>query len=533
MKRISSIVLAALLPAVQLLAQSYVTGSIESNSIQYAEDKSTGAILPVDRFGSNNYAKVDAYLGNFSAGMQIEGYMPALQGYPSFLDGVSMMSKYVAYSNSGWNVRLGNFYGQFGSGLLFRSWEDRDLGFNNSLEGIDVAYSWNDALSVRGICGRPRVGMSYNPDWVRGADLNISPLRAFGVDVVDFDLGASYIDRYQDASSYLPEDGIRSNVNGLSYRAGLGWNGLSLNGEYVTRQAEDIFPESETGKAYVAELAYSGHGLGVTATFRKMKNMVFYMEREDNDGLYHVLNYTPALTQQYTYSLTTMNPYFSHPLDEVGGQVDISYNFRRNTLFGGKRGLKIHANYSEWHGPENAFFGIGDDALYFRDASIDFDKSLSKSLKLKGLYSFQSYNPLLKGPSHLGEAMWNSHIVVLDLLWKIDKKQSLRSEFQHLATKKNIVDGQTEYNRYRSNWVSGLVEYNLGSKWSVYVQDSWNYGNDEKKMHYYNGGASWSGASMRADLSFGRYMQGYICSGGVCRTIPAYTGANLKFTFIF
>ena len=150
MKR-TVITLAALFAALSAFAQhdGYVTGSIESNSIQYAKDEATGAVLPEDRFGSNNYAKVDAFWGNFSAGFQIEGYMPVLQGFSPYLEGITLTSKYAAYNADGWSVRLGNFYGQFGSGLLFRSWEDRDLGFNNSLEGIDVAYNWNDAVSFR------------------------------------------------------------------------------------------------------------------------------------------------------------------------------------------------------------------------------------------------------------------------------------------------------------------------------------------------------------------------------------------------
>ena len=524
--------LVALLAASSAFAQheGYVTGSIESNSIQYAQDEATGAVLPKDHFGSNNYAKVDAFWGNFSAGFQIEGYMPVLQGFPNWLEGVALTSKYAAYSADGWNVRLGNFYGQFGSGLLFRSWEDRDLGFNNSLEGIDVAYNWNDAVSLRAICGRPRLGLTAVEDiWVRGADANIAIARLVGLSAFDIDLGASYINRYEEAWGSTE----RGSVGGYSARAGLGWNGLSLKGEYVTRQSnyigEDV--EETPGEAIVAELGYSGHGLGITATFRKMSNMVFGISRDSMDGIYEILNYTPALTQQYTYSLTTINPYYSHPKDEIGGQVDISYNFRRGSLLGGKRGLKLHANYSEWHGPSNAFMGSGEQILYFRDASIDIDKSFSSKLKMKALYSFQSYNPALKAPNHVGEAMWNSHIVVLDLLYKFDKKHSLRTEIQHLATRKDIQGD--EYDRFRSNWMSGLLEFNLAPAWSIYIQDSWNYNNDEARLHYYNGGFSYSRGSVRADLSYGRYMEGYICSGGVCRLIPAYTGANLKFTFIF
>ena len=53
------------------------------------------------------------------------------------------------------------------------------------------------------------------------------------------------------------------------------------------------------------------------------------------------------------------------------------------------------------------------------------------------------------------------------------------------------------------------------------------------KVHYYNGGFSYSKSRTKVALGYGRYKAGYICSGGVCRQIPAYTGANLSLTMMF
>jgi len=38
---------------------------------------------------------------------------------------------------------------------------------------------------------------------------------------------------------------------------------------------------------------------------------------------------------------------------------------------------------------------------------------------------------------------------------------------------------------------------------------------------------------LRVSAGYGRYRAGYLCSGGVCRMIPAYTGANLTLTASF
>jgi hypothetical protein len=59
------------------------------------------------------------------------------------------------------------------------------------------------------------------------------------------------------------------------------------------------------------------------------------------------------------------------------------------------------------------------------------------------------------------------------------------------------------------------------------------YNHGMTKVHYYNGGFSWSKSRTKVALGYGRYKAGYICSGGVCRQIPAYTGANLSVTMMF
>ena len=137
------------------------SASLESNSIGYINDSCLGAVIPDDRFGSNNYLKMDYNAGNFSAGMQLEGYLPALYGFEIGQQAdpkkLFLASKYIRWSSERLSIHLGDIYDQFGNGLIFRSYEDRNLGFNNSLEGIQLAYSFTDWLSLRGMYGRPRL----------------------------------------------------------------------------------------------------------------------------------------------------------------------------------------------------------------------------------------------------------------------------------------------------------------------------------------------------------------------------------------
>lgn len=105
MKRLQILVCAALVAAVPVRAQEetpdrskgYLTGSFETNSIYYRDDPTIKAISPEDHIGSNNYLKLDYYHGKFSAGVQLEAYLPRLYGYPSEL-------------GSGDKAKLTNYY---------------------------------------------------------------------------------------------------------------------------------------------------------------------------------------------------------------------------------------------------------------------------------------------------------------------------------------------------------------------------------------------------------------------------------------
>ena len=131
--------------AQQVLGNGQVSGSLESSSIYYTPDKKIDR--PEDHFGSNNYIKVDYSSGRFSAGIQMNAYLPALVGYEELASGYKfyLASKYIQWRDKNFEFLVGDIFDQFGNGLAFRSFEDRQLGFNNSLEGVRElsAYLWN------------------------------------------------------------------------------------------------------------------------------------------------------------------------------------------------------------------------------------------------------------------------------------------------------------------------------------------------------------------------------------------------------
>ena len=513
--------------------KGWLTASFETNTILYHQDKKTSATVPDSKFGSNNYLKLDYYNNRFSAGIQLEAYSPVLVGYPSELEKAALTNYYVAWTDDSFSVTAGTFYEQFGSGLLFRSWEDRALGLNNAVMGARVTYNFKDIIAVKALWGLPRFGMKFSDTQVRGADASVSISNAAGWQNVYWDVQGSVISRYEALDADSEIDGCKPNTTGWSARMNLETSGFYFKGEYVDAglkyyynsayDGEGDMYHKKRGNAQLVETGYNNGGLGVGLTLRRMEWMDSKIIN-GNSSTSNMLNYVPALCTQYTYMLTTLHPYASRIGEisesfvnsgELGGQIDVFYNFRRGTVLGGKRGMKLHANFSTYYAIDKpGTFRAGN--LLFRDFSIDWEKQWTKKFKSILLYSLQDYNPSYGARNET----WTSHIVVADLLYKYTSKFSTRLELQYLHTKSDKKD-----------WVAALLEINFAPSWSLYVSDMFNYGSS--MVNYYNGGVAYTKSRTRVGLSYGRYKAGYICSGGVCRQIPAYTGVNLTVTTSF
>ncbi len=548
--------------------EGQVSIALESNSSYYAPDKTLediGLIKPYERvkgnFGSNDYLKVDYSIGRFSAGVQIDGYLPPLYGYDFYeyqqRDSKlsAFLTKYVQWEDQNWGVRLGDIYDQFGNGLIFRAYEDRALAFNNSLAGARAYYNFNNMVNVKVLAGMPRLYDVRSNNAIWGADLSLSISEMAGWNDGMVSVEGSYVGRYQkDASVDYPTAqmpvGLSSDVlNMVSGRANFEYAGFSFRGEYAAKLNEDIFnPQLDAAKGNVisVDLGYNYKRFSVSATFRRQENMITPIEqlRPEGIGGGNTMNYIPLLTRQHTYSLANLNPYRGssvHTGGEIGGQVDVYYSLRNKKARG--KYWNFHANFSMFNTLKHYSQRMAqtiDSRNVWIDFNFDVERQWNKSLKTTFLYSFQRWDEEINHFDSPAAHYCRSHIFVGDVTYKINKKHSLRFEAQYLAS-----------NDYEGDWVAATIEYNLAPKFSFYVSDMWNcekmqdgmYGNyymnldtyeyDNYLLHYYQVGASFTHKSFRAQLSYGRNRAGYVCSGGVCRFQPAYTGVNLALTLSF
>lgn len=538
-----------------------LSGSFETNTIGYVDDKAAGVSAPKNNYGSNNYLKLDYRISKFSAGVQAEYYPQVVQGYEKLLNGFALPTKYVAWTDKYFSVTVGDFYEQFGSGLLFRAWEDRMLGHNNSIGGARVTFNILDYVQGKLIYGVPRYYMgttrgngvqvptrgdffnTYSTTQILGGDLSFDISKMSGIDQLGhrLTLEGSVLTRFEkgipsDINALLLDDAgnktLDLNKNNTSYSARVNYEygGFGFKAEYVGKE-KDIFQNPKThewelraGNAQIVELNYSGYGLSVMGAFRRIDNMQNRIFRGGSFYPANTLNYIPAMSPQHSYSLATINPFSPHIEGEIGGQLDVFYNFKRGTVLGGKRGWKIHGNYSQFFSLEKSNAQAFSPFLY-RDITVDAEKYWTKKFKT---VLFMSIQELAvdggKGTDGRTEA---KNVFVLDMTYKFTRKFSMRGEFQYLYSQEG-VRGQE---KGKGDWVAGLLEFNIAPNWSIYVSDMYNHGGD--KLHYYNAGASFTYSVLRVSASYGRNREGYVCSGGVCRYQPAYTGGNILLSVIF
>lgn len=534
-----------------------IYGGLESNSQWYLNDKGRELRHPEDPVRSNNYLLVNYQLKGFSAGVQVEAYEPnALLNYNPGFKGTDLGTYYAAYKTDKIEITAGYFYEQFGSGMLLRAWEDRALGINTALRGGRVIFRPTDNLRMTALYGRQRTGFSVADGDIYGFDFDWNLSSIFKFESSDLSLGGSWVGR--DEKIALENPVFDELTNMYSGRFNFIHDAFYLSGEYSYKQKDGVLTTQhlltndfvKSGNAVLVNMGYSKSGLGIDATFRRIENFKVLSERlptatgdlqstslNFNDK---VLNFTPALTKQHHSNLANIYVFQAQSkvdyidptkmkAGETGGQIDIFYDFAKGTAMGGKYGTKVALNMSSWYNLpgtyrsvpsdyDTKFFGVGEK--YFSDYNIEIKKRLSDSWLTGFYYINQFYN---KDWIEGGDKV-KTNIVTGEATYNFTENKSIRFEAEHMWADADM-----------KNWAGGTIELNLNDRYSLYVWDIYNYGNDDskKQTHYYNVGGAYRIGATRIAANYGRQRGGLVCVGGVCRFVPESTGFTLSLSTAF
>lgn len=476
----------------------------------------------LDKFGTNSYVNLDYNYRHLTVGLQYEVFEPPMRGFESELKGHRLTQYYLNCALQKYDITVGSFFEQFGSGLIFRSYEERMLGFDNSLRGVSVKASPFRWMRVKAFSGQPRKFLHYSKSWVSGADgeFIISDLwdkdRSRTVAV-----GGAWVLRSN--SSKYDESSIEpKHINLFSGRASFTDNALNLSLEYTYKQKAMSYAMevgdyvNQSGDALLFNVNYNVRGFGLAGVFRRIEHMAFRVDAEPVVAPTVPLNYIPALTKQHRYALPALYPHIPNIEGEIGGQLDMFVDIAM-----GRYPLKLSVNGSLYRSlGDNVkrtapFFGDGSEFLY-GEANIEMEKRFLPTLKTTLGFYFQDRNDEVEGRV-------KSYTEVMDFLWRIQRKISLRTEVQNMNTQARD-----------KAWIYGLSELGWAPHWMVYGSAMYNYRADaDLKTHYYNVGVSFTYNSLNASLDYGKNRAGHQCVGGICRFVPEYKGATLRLSYVF
>ena len=537
-----------------------IHGDFNLNLQSYQEDLQIGAKAADEIILNNAYLNLNYTKGNFATGLRYESYLNALADYDPEFKGNGIAYRYATYSIDGLEITAGNYYEQLGSGLIFRSYEEKGLGIDNAMDGVRLKYSPIEGMYLKTFIGKSRTYFDYADGIFRGADgeLNINELfnSESKTKVI---LGGSFVSRYQERSNLIFK--IPQNVSSYAGRMNLNHGGWSYYGEYAYKinDPANVLTASKmnyaSGNAFTQNITFSKKGFGIIAEMHRTDNMTFKSDR-DRDGKAYLINYIPTLSKPHAYTLLALYPCATQANGEFGIQFDVFYKFQKESLLGGKYGTKLALNYSRINGLNggNSFLNdntehtpmlisIKNEELYFNDINLTINKKLNSNTEANFVVANQTYNKdLLEGHVPGDYGVLNSTILIADLSYEIKQGHSLRMELQNLISNQ-LEDYSTSGGGYENgmeepaegDWGMALLEYTVSPHWFFTVQDMYNYGNEieEKQLHYLNLTAGFIKGANRFEIGYGKKREGIFCVGGICKLVPSSNGFSVNISSSF
>ena len=463
-------------------------------------------------------------------------------GYDTDFGGYGISHLHVGANFDWGKITIGDVYGQFGSGMVLRLYEDRALGVDNALRGGKIEATPYKGIYFTALGGKQRRywncyddgawGWNYKQDAVLGANLElglqewISQLQDAGANLT---IGGSYVSKYQKADTILFIDpsamqaymyNLPDWVGAGSVRAQLQMKGWNAMVEYAYKANDPSILNDYSynhGEALLMSLSYSQKGLAVLAQVKRSENMSFRSDRQAN-LIAGTINHMPPFAMQHTYMLTSLYPYSTDLIaNEWAFQGEVRYTWKRGTAMGGKYGTTLKLNASHIRGTSDTWFGMSEEP-YYTDVNLELNKKINKQWYIGAMAMHQTYNKRIIGKSGIAR----SGIGVVEAKYAMNKKVQMRAELQYLYSR-----------QYEGQWIAALYELSLWRQLVLSGQWMYNIGHapDATNGHYYTVAATYTHGAHRLMAGYTKTRAGFNCSGGVCRYVPEQQGVTLTYNF--
>ena len=524
-----------------------IYGAYQSNANFFIRDPKIGAVnIPQydnQKFGADVWLNLNYRFKAVTAGIRYDLFNNSNLFNPngSYTDqGIGMFFAEVDLGKL--DIRVGHIYDQIGSGIIFRAYELRPLLFDNALFGAKLDYQISENWKIKGFTGKQRFLFDTYDAVIKGASidgfiqlgseenpLNLAP----GFGIVSRTNSEETTEKLVSIlRNYIGEDRIEkfsynnylfSLYNSLNY-GNFGWY---IEGAY---KSKDVFNDPnafqtqfngtktvgrfvrETGSTIYTSFSYSLKKIGITLEAKRTENFNFRTDQTLNLNR-GIVNFLPPMMRQNTYRLTSRYSPATQDVSELAFQGDLRYNITKKLS-----GLTNVSHIQKL-----------DGELLYRELYTQLLYKYKRKWRLSTGVQFQHYNQAIYEGKPVDQTDDVQTITpFFDFLYNISRKNSVRIEGQYMSTAQDY-----------GSWAYSLVEVGLAPHWQLEASGMYNIiPNKTNKnipeairgdqIFYPTLGAVYSQGSNRYSLRYVKQVEGVVCSGGVCRLEPAFSGVKFE-----
>jgi hypothetical protein len=413
----------------------------------------------------------------------------------------------------------GYFYDQLGSGITFRSFEDRGLGIDYATFGVRLKYQFNNNFYIKAFTGKMKNRFDFYEPVIKGATVE----HLFSIkDKITLVPGATVVNRTIDKANMAS---LVSNINGLplserfypqynffatSIYNTLNYKNISwyVEAAHKTKDAQvdnngKLF--NKEGTVLFSTLSYSSKHIGISLQAKRTENFMMRTSPSEsrNDG---IINFLPPMSRQNVFRLPARYQAVTQAVSELAYQGEV--------YISPKKGLTFTANVCNITSLENQ--------LLYREIYLDFQWKISRKMGLTAGTQLLDYN-IEVYQFKPGQGILTAITPFVDLSYKLSAKKSMEVQLMYQENDKDF-----------GSWLYGAIEFNIAPNWSFAATDMWNikpkYGD---KLHYYSFFTSYTHDANRFTITYARQVEGIVCTGGVCRYEPAFSGFRVGITSSF
>lgn len=531
-----------ILPKVHGQDKGVFSGNFQSNFSVFLKDSLIGATEAASPQYGKQISSSESWL---FLNYDIKGYHFAAR-YDLF-NNSNLLNPSSAFTGQGlgfWQIKksigdleitAGSFYDQFGSGAAFRAFENRLIGIDYAMEGVRLKYNVSDNFVVKAFTGKQKGSQNERfetaPQIVKGLNvekkfkLKDGTILNTGVSGVNRTLDENTISQLVTEINGLPildRFFPKYNVYVMNGYFNAAYKNFGFNGEYNYKTSEAIRDNfgnllDSDGSLVQLGLNYSKRklgnnkkqGIGFNAQYRRIENFPLTVSPYEN-LLNGILTYQPSLTRQASYRMLARYQAPAQFTGEQAYQAELIYSLSKKS--------NITLNYSD----------VTDlnGARLFTEKFFQLEQKINRKWKGKAGVQLVEYNQAVyEGKDQKKVDNVETITPFMELTYKVNRKNSIRLESQFLMTDQDL-----------GSFYHGILEWNSSPHFSIAVSDMINTNPvrivnptlANQVLHYPSVFAKYNIKTTSFTAAYVKQVEGVVCTGGICRLEPAFSG--LRFT---